>query len=260
MRFLPGDSANAWSSRNPNSQASATSAGGCSASGTSTRPSIGCGAPASRASDRQLDRARPRLQLPRTRRRPARAAVRDRDLCGSARAALPLRQLAAGVPAARYRRPADRSDRDDRRSAVRCHLVPRQSRLHVHRLHASGRGRGTGVLDVDQQREVRRSRPDHRSVPAFPAPCTTCPAGSTLETSCCARQTSSRAPRWASSPGEGRHGMGEQDHLYTREPGGNRVEVNTGGYRLDRPDWRRSSGPCRRVPMSSTATFPRLIR
>lgn len=37
--------------------------------------------------------------------------------------------------------------------------------------------------------------------------------------------------------GPGRHGMGEQDYLYTREPGGNRVEVNTGGYRLYRPDW-----------------------
>ena len=32
--------------------------------------------------------------------------------------------------------------------------------------------------------------------------------------------------------GPGRHGMGEQDYLYTREPGGNGVEVNTGGYRL----------------------------
>jgi len=37
--------------------------------------------------------------------------------------------------------------------------------------------------------------------------------------------------------GPGRHGMGEQDYLYTREPGGVRVEVNTGGYRLYRPDW-----------------------
>lgn len=37
--------------------------------------------------------------------------------------------------------------------------------------------------------------------------------------------------------GPGRHGMGEQDYLYTREPGGVRVEVNTGGYRLYMPDW-----------------------
>lgn len=37
--------------------------------------------------------------------------------------------------------------------------------------------------------------------------------------------------------GPGRHGMGEQDYLYTREPGGTRVELNTGGYRLYRPDW-----------------------
>ncbi|MEA2305427.1 MAG: catechol 2,3-dioxygenase [Solirubrobacteraceae bacterium] len=37
--------------------------------------------------------------------------------------------------------------------------------------------------------------------------------------------------------GPGRHGMGEQDYLYVREPGGTRVEVNTGGYRLYEPDW-----------------------
>jgi catechol 2,3-dioxygenase len=37
--------------------------------------------------------------------------------------------------------------------------------------------------------------------------------------------------------GPGRHGMGEQDYLYVREPGGLRVEVNTGGYRLYTPDW-----------------------
>jgi catechol 2,3-dioxygenase len=37
--------------------------------------------------------------------------------------------------------------------------------------------------------------------------------------------------------GPGRHGMGEQDYVYTREPGGVRVEINTGGYRLYRPDW-----------------------
>ena len=37
--------------------------------------------------------------------------------------------------------------------------------------------------------------------------------------------------------GPGRHGMGEQDYLYTREPGGVRVEVVTGGYRLYQPDW-----------------------
>ena len=31
--------------------------------------------------------------------------------------------------------------------------------------------------------------------------------------------------------------MGEQDYLYVREPGGVRIEVNTGGYRLYMPDW-----------------------
>lgn len=38
--------------------------------------------------------------------------------------------------------------------------------------------------------------------------------------------------------GPGRHGMGEQDYLYVREPGGVRIEINTGGYRLYVPDWR----------------------
>jgi catechol 2,3-dioxygenase len=37
--------------------------------------------------------------------------------------------------------------------------------------------------------------------------------------------------------GPGRHGMGEQDYLYFKEPGGNRIEINTGGYRLYVPDW-----------------------
>jgi catechol 2,3-dioxygenase len=37
--------------------------------------------------------------------------------------------------------------------------------------------------------------------------------------------------------GPGRHGMGEQDYLYFREPGGVRMEINTGGYRLYVPDW-----------------------
>jgi catechol 2,3-dioxygenase len=37
--------------------------------------------------------------------------------------------------------------------------------------------------------------------------------------------------------GPGRHGMGEQDYLYVREPGGARIEINTGGYRLYVPDW-----------------------
>jgi catechol 2,3-dioxygenase len=38
--------------------------------------------------------------------------------------------------------------------------------------------------------------------------------------------------------GPGRHGMGEQDYLYFRPPGGGvRMEINTGGYRLYVPDW-----------------------
>lgn len=37
--------------------------------------------------------------------------------------------------------------------------------------------------------------------------------------------------------GPGRHGMGEQDYLYIREPGGMRVELNSGGYQNYEPDW-----------------------
>ena len=37
--------------------------------------------------------------------------------------------------------------------------------------------------------------------------------------------------------GPGKHGMGEQDYLYFREPGGMRVEINAGGYRNYEPDW-----------------------
>jgi catechol 2,3-dioxygenase len=37
--------------------------------------------------------------------------------------------------------------------------------------------------------------------------------------------------------GPGRHGMGEQDYLYVREPSGLRIELNAGGYRNFAPDW-----------------------
>jgi catechol 2,3-dioxygenase len=37
--------------------------------------------------------------------------------------------------------------------------------------------------------------------------------------------------------GPGRHGMGEQTFLYFREPGGLRLELNSGGYRNYQPDW-----------------------
>src|SRR5262245_23628632 len=37
--------------------------------------------------------------------------------------------------------------------------------------------------------------------------------------------------------GPGRHGMGEQAFLYFREPGGLRLELNSGGYRNYQPDW-----------------------
>jgi catechol 2,3-dioxygenase len=37
--------------------------------------------------------------------------------------------------------------------------------------------------------------------------------------------------------GPGKHGMGEQDYVYFREPGGMRVELNAGGYRNYEPDW-----------------------
>jgi len=37
--------------------------------------------------------------------------------------------------------------------------------------------------------------------------------------------------------GPGKHGMGEQTFLYFREPGGLRIELNSGGYRNYLPDW-----------------------
>lgn len=37
--------------------------------------------------------------------------------------------------------------------------------------------------------------------------------------------------------GPGKHGMGEQDYVYIREPGGVRIEINAGGYRSYEPDW-----------------------
>ena len=37
--------------------------------------------------------------------------------------------------------------------------------------------------------------------------------------------------------GPGKHGMGEQDYLYIRDPAGFRIEINAGGYRIYEPDW-----------------------
>jgi catechol 2,3-dioxygenase len=55
--------------------------------------------------------------------------------------------------------------------------------------------------------------------------------------------------------GPGRHGMGEQDYLYAREPGGARFEINTGGYRLYIPDWETK----RWVPSQGSNTFYRNV-
>lgn len=55
--------------------------------------------------------------------------------------------------------------------------------------------------------------------------------------------------------GPGRHGMGEQDYLYVREPGGARIEINTGGYRLYEPDWE----PRRWTPAQGSNTFYRNV-
>jgi catechol 2,3-dioxygenase len=55
--------------------------------------------------------------------------------------------------------------------------------------------------------------------------------------------------------GPGRHGMGEQDYMYFREPGGVRVEINTGGYRLYVPDWETK----RWVPSQGSNTFYRNV-
>lgn len=53
--------------------------------------------------------------------------------------------------------------------------------------------------------------------------------------------------------GPGRHGHGEQDYLYFREPGGVRIEINTGGYRNHQPDWT----PVRWVPSQGSNVFYR---
>ncbi|PZA08061.1 MULTISPECIES: VOC family protein [unclassified Meiothermus] len=53
--------------------------------------------------------------------------------------------------------------------------------------------------------------------------------------------------------GPGIHGMGEQTYLYFREPGGVRIEVNTGGVRNYVPDWE----PVRWRPSQGSNTFYR---
>ncbi len=53
--------------------------------------------------------------------------------------------------------------------------------------------------------------------------------------------------------GPGQHGMGEQHYLYFREPGGMRVELNSGGYRNYVPDWE----PVKWVPSQGSNTMYR---
>jgi catechol 2,3-dioxygenase len=55
--------------------------------------------------------------------------------------------------------------------------------------------------------------------------------------------------------GPGRHGMGEQDYLYFRDPGGLRLEINTGGHRIYQPDW----DPVRWTPAMGSNTFYRNV-
>ena len=53
--------------------------------------------------------------------------------------------------------------------------------------------------------------------------------------------------------GPGKHGMGEQTYLYFREPGGLRLEVNSGGYRIYQPDWQ----PVKWLPSQGSNTMYR---
>jgi catechol 2,3-dioxygenase len=55
--------------------------------------------------------------------------------------------------------------------------------------------------------------------------------------------------------GPGRHGMGEQDYLYVREPSGLRVELNAGGYRNFQPDWE----PVRWLPSQGSNSIYRNV-
>lgn len=66
--------------------------------------------------------------------------------------------------------------------------------------------------------------------------------------------------------GPGRHGMGEQHYVYFREPGGVRIELNSGGYKNYEPDfetvrWSPSQGSNvyyrnLRLPHSMHESFP----
>jgi catechol 2,3-dioxygenase len=55
--------------------------------------------------------------------------------------------------------------------------------------------------------------------------------------------------------GPGRHGMGEQDYLYVREPSGLRIELNAGGYRNFQPDWE----PVRWLPSQGSNSIYRNV-
>lgn len=66
--------------------------------------------------------------------------------------------------------------------------------------------------------------------------------------------------------GPGRHGMGEQHYVYFREPGGVRIELNSGGYKNYEPDfqtvrWSPAQGSNvyyrnQRLPHSMYESFP----
>ena len=209
---------------------------------------------------RRPDGSRTRLPLPRAGR------PRPRDLLGR-RALRNLhrtrrRSFPPGLSASRPRRlsPTARPcHRHDPRPDERRRVVPRHARLPLHGIHAARTTTPTSIiftmvttnekshdLGLVERLLGHPSRLHHLAFwvdtveDVLRAADTLMESGTHIEF------------------GPGRHGMGEQTYLYFREPGGIRLEINSGGYRNTSPTGSRSSGfhLRGRTPCTATCSMP----
>ena len=100
------------------------------------------------------------------------------------------------------------------------------------------------VLDVGPRRAPGSPSPLRRMTssilarqPCHPGGCTISPTGSITVRMCCARRISTWNTASPSNSPSGKHAIAQGFFLYTREPGGNRIEIATGSYLIFDPDW-----------------------
>ena len=185
---------------------------------------------------RRRPRSRPRLRLPRSRRPPLRALLRVRALRGSAGASAGAQEPAAALPGARRRSPPPRSRQLPRRRPGREPRLRSRSNLGLRLTEQIVLDDGTeaGVwltsgqksYDITYTRDLTRTRGRLHHIAFFVDQ----------------REDVLRAADIflehgiVMESGPHKHAIQQTFFLYTYEPGGNRVEVCSGGFLIFAPD------------------------